>query len=223
MRPLLAVLVLVLAACSPHGVIRTERGADRVRTAFHIATELYGSPATAVVVSNSHFPCSLPTQPDPDAITEAELDYYMAWNREGSVVLAFLLFTWDVSARAGEYPVSEAASPYGLDEVEPRAALAAYRAVWESEVSEDDGLYREYEPVIEEEVIPVESPGTVDVQVEEDTLIGRFELSSLDVSGRFVTQACAEGSADVLDYLDLFTSSPPDTTEDSGIRYEGAR
>ncbi len=210
-------LALLAIGCAPHGVIRTERGSDRVRTAFHIDTELYGAEATAVVLSNSHFPCALPTVPDPDAITQAEREYYMAWNREGSVVLAFVLFEWEGGDQTGSYPVSEAASPYGLDEIDPRVALAAYHAVWEAEVSEEDGLYREYEPVIEEYAMPVEAPGSVDLEVDDDRLLGSFNLDSLDVSGRFVTEACPDGSDDLLDYFDLFDAPPPDDTRDSGL------
>ncbi len=217
--PLLSVLVAAATGCAPNGWIRTQHGSDRIRTAFHIATDMYGSPATAVVISNSHFPCALPSQPDPDAITAAERDYYLAWNREGSVVMAFVLFTWDDASWDGSYPVSEAASPYGLDEVEPRVALAAYRAVWEAEVSEEDGLYREYVPVVEQQVIPVESPGNVDIQVEDDALTGRFSLDSLDVSGTFSTKPCPSGSGNLLDYLDLFGAGLPDGREDSGNPY----
>lgn len=215
-------LAPLLAGCAPQGWLRTQHGSDRIRTAFHLTTALYGAPARVVILSNSHFPCALPSQPDPDAITAAERDYYLAWNREGSVVLAFVLFSWDTSSWAGSYPVDEAASPYGLDEIEPRAAMAGYRAVWEAEVSEEDGLYREYQPVVEEEIIPVEAPGTIDVEESDDVLSGSFSLDSLDVSGRFTTQRCASGSGDLLDYLDLFSSGLPSDTRDSGgVYFEG--
>jgi len=218
MRPMIPLLLAALLSvgCSPRGWIRSERTTDRIRTAFHVATDFYGQPASVLFLSNSHFPCALPTQPDPDAITAAERDYYMAWNREGSVVLAFVLFTWDDRSWSGAYPVSEAASPFGLDEIEPRVALAGYHAVWEAEVSEEDGLYREYQPVIEEEAIPVEAPGNLDIELSDDTMVGTFTLDSLDVSGSFTTQRCPGDNTDLLDYLDLFGGGVPGDSSDTG-------
>jgi hypothetical protein len=214
MRHLLP-LTLLLVGCAPQGWIRTDRSTDRIRTAFHIPTSLYGADARVLVLSNSDFPCAIPTQPDPDAITAAEQAYAMAWNREGTLIVAFVLFAWEQDAWEGSYPVDEAASPYSLDEVEPRVALGAFRAVWEAEVSEEDGLYRDYQPVVEEWTMPVERPGSVDLVVTEDGYRGSFSLDSLDVSGRFETRECPDSSTGLLDYLDLFTASPSDDTRDS--------
>jgi hypothetical protein len=213
-RSLLLLLLAPLTACAPHGLLRTERGSDRIRTALHFETQGYGSPATAVVLSNSHFPCSLPTVPDPDAILEAEQQYHLAWNREGTMVVSFLLYSWDERERSGSYPVSEVASAYGLDELEPRAAMASFRAVWEAEVSEEDGLYREYQPVIEEWTMPVEGPGEIEVEVLEDVLEGSFSLDTLDVSGRFTATACDDGS-DLLSYLTAYGGVTPGGGRDS--------
>jgi hypothetical protein len=211
---------VTLAACSPQGWLRSERGAERIRTAFHLNTSYYGERAKAVVLSNSHFPCSLPDTQDPDAITQAEAEYLMAYSREGSMLVAFVLFSHEDGSWSGRYPVDEAASPFGLDEVEPRAAMAAFRAVWEAEVSEEDGLYREYEPVVEEQHIPVEGPGEISVQESGDgeRFEGSFTLDSIDVSGRFETRECVDGDGDLLGYLDLFavTPSPGDDTRDTG-------
>jgi hypothetical protein len=215
MRKLLPIAVL-LAGCSPQGWIRTDRSTDRIRTAFHIPTSLYGVDAKAVILSNSAFPCALPTQPDPAAITAAEQAYAMAWNREGTVIVAFVLFAWDDSAWVGGYPVDEAASPYSLDEVEPRVALAGFRAVWEAEVSEEDGLYREYQPIDEVWTMPVEQPGNIELVATEAGYEGSFSLDRLDVSGRFETTACPDSSTGLLEYLDLFQTSPPDTSDDTG-------
>ena len=213
-----AMAMLVLqAGCAPMGWIRTERGTDRIRTAFHIPTTLYGVTAKALILSNSDFPCSLPTEPDPDAITAAEQDYYMAWNREGTMLVGFVLFAWEDGAWEGSYPVDEAASPYSLDEVEPRAAMAGFRAVWEAQVSEDDGLYREYEPVVEEQVMPVEGPGTLEMYEKNSGYEGTFSLDTLDVSGNFRSAPCVSGGADLLDYFDLFDSSDPDDTTDTAV------
>jgi hypothetical protein len=212
-RALPALLLVPLAACAPHGLLRTERGSDRIRTALHFETEIYGSSATAVVLSNSHFPCALPSQPDPDAILAAEQQYHLAWNREGTMVVSFLLYSWDEEDWSGRYPVSEVASPFGLDELEPRAAMASFRAVWEAEVSEEDGLYREYQPVLEEWTMPVEAPGEVEIVALEDRLEGSFGLDTLDVSGRFTTTACEDGG-DLMSYLGSYSGlGPGDTRE----------
>ncbi len=217
MSPRLSVALapLLMLACSPKGWIRTNRSTERVRTAYSIATTTGPWTYQVVVLANSHFSCGLPTEPDPDAITSAEQDYYMAWNREGALLVGFALYTDGSPGWEGTYPVDEAASPAALDEVEPRAAMAAFHAVWEAEVSEEDGLYREYEPVVEDSVMPVESPGSVEIEEDGDALVGRFSLESLDVSGSFVTESCPADEVNLLDFLDLFESgsTPPDDTE----------
>ena len=207
----LALLTVPLVACSPKGWLRTPHGAERIRTAYSIATTTGPWTYQVVVLANSHFACGLPTEPDPDAITEAEQDYYMAWNREGALLAGFALFAWDGKSWTGTYPVSETADPTVLDDVEPHVTMAAFHAVWEAAVSEEDGLYREYEPVVEDSVMPVEGPGTVEIEEDGDALVGRFSLDTLDVSGRFRTEPCPPEEVDLLDFLDLFDSN--DTTE----------
>jgi hypothetical protein len=220
MRSLL-LLGPLLAACSPQGWIRTERGSDRIRTAYHFDTTLQGIPTHALVLANSHFPCSLPTEPDPDAITSAEQQYAMAWGREGAMLVAFALFEYDGEPSSGRFPVDEAASPYGLDEVEPRAALAAFHAVWEAEVVTEDGLYREYQPVIEEDHTPVDGPGSVELELgEEGRWSGRFALDAIDVSGRFEAEACAGDGAALFETLGIFSGGiDTDIPADTGRSY----
>lgn len=213
-------LAILLAGCSPDGWLRSSHGAERIRTAFHFPTTFAGVHAQAMVLSNSHFPCSLPDTPDPDAITQAQMDWANAWNREGSMLVAFVLYRWEEASWEGNFPVDEAASPFGLDEVEPRVAMAAYRAVWEAEVSEEDGLYREYEPVVEEQFVPVEGPGTIELEVRDGGtgFAGTFSLDAIDVSGRFHSSWCADGG-DLIDYLDLFDVGEPDP-RDTGFVYD---
>lgn len=214
---LLPLPLAMLCACSPKGWIRTPRGAERVRTAYSIATTTGAWEYQVVVVANSHLACGLPTEPDPDAITQAEQDYYMAWNREGALLVGFALYS-DGPGWTGTFPVDETANPAVLDEIEPRAAMAAFHAVWEAEVSEEDGLYREYEPVLEDSIMPVEGPGSVVVEEDGDALVGRFSLDTLDVSGSFRTEPCPPEEVDLLDFLDLFDSSdsPPPDDRDTG-------
>ena len=194
----LLLLPLVAVACAPMGRIRTPRGGDRLHTALTLGTIWSGTRARVLILSTSSVACSPPTDPDPDAITAYEAELVLALTREGSLVLAFVMFSSDPTDWSGEYPVDETASPWALDEVEPRAALAAFHAVWEAEVLAEDGLYREYAAVEEELSLPVLAPGTLTFDDDDDEASGTFALESLDVSGTFDATPCPVGEDDLL-------------------------
>ena len=198
-------LALLLPACAPLGRIRSPRLDERLRSAWALDGALGGQDARLLVLSTSAFPCGLPEEPDPDAITAADAAWLYAWTREGSLIVAFALFALDAASEEGSYPVDETASPSALDDVEPRAALAAFHAVWEAEVSAEDGIYREYEPVDEQLVLPVEGPGELSVADDGDGLSGTFSLDSLDVSGSYRAELCPPGQDDLLS-LDMLSA-----------------
>lgn len=193
-----SLLLLALSACAPWGRIHTPRGSDRLRSAWSLATLWSGVSTRVLFLSTSTVPCGPPDTQDPDAITAADMELAQAWTREGSQILVFALFSDHTSGWSGSYPVVEVVSPVALDVTEPHAALAAYHAVWEAEVSEEDGLYREYAIVEEQLRLPVPDPGTLTWEESGDIASGTFALDSLDVSGDFQAEACPEGEDSLL-------------------------
>ncbi len=222
LRPTWLAALALCTACSSAGRLHTPRGSDRVRDAWHIPTSYLGQGVLALVIANSRFPCGLPSEADPEAITGADMDYYVAWNREGALVVGLLLYRWGTGDDwSGSYPLQDTVTPEALDAVEPRAAMAAFHAIWEAEVSEEDGIYRQYEAVDEQDLMPVPSPGSVELQVQGETMRGSFTLDSIDVSGTFTSQRCSASEADLLQYLDLFQGGG-EPLEDSATWFDGA-
>lgn len=192
-------LFLILYACAPYGRINTPMGSERLRSAWYM--EINGG--LGILLSSSEVSCSLPTSENPEEISKALQDFYLAINREGSQLMAFILYNYNPRSWEGYYPISDAPDIDALDEVDPRVAQATYRSVDEARLEYQAGLYREYEPTDYTYVAKVEGPGHVTVEKYEtnQTLEGWFSLDALDVSGTFDAQPCESDNSEIIELL----------------------
>ncbi len=213
-------LFFACAGCAPHGWLHTPQGDERLQSALHVNSVdgIGRTNGILIILANSELPCSLPSVNDPDAITEADQAYYFALYREGARIVVLYLYNWE-SDWTGSYPVIENPDENALDVVEPRAAGAIYHAVLEAAVTEDDGLYREYE-VLQEQYEEVGEPGSVNLDVVEDSLEGSFSLDSIDVSGSFRTEHCGDAT-DIMRYISSLEQALTQPTEDDEEDKEG--
>lgn len=128
---------------------------------------------------------------DVDAATQEEVTQELALMlyREGSRIAFLHLYRFRQDGWEGTYPLSDEPVLTLLDDRDPFAAEAAWWAMLEARVVQDNGLIRSYEPVEYDVEVDVPS-GDVQIDEDGDVLKGRFGLESLDVSGTFKASRC---------------------------------
>ncbi len=181
-------LPLLLLGCSV-GLLRTEDGQEPLRSAWFSAAE---EAPTLLLLSNSSLLCELPESDDPAEI-EAELTRQEAGlTREGAQALYL-----ELEATQGDLVGDYAIEPE-VDDVGVRELRASWWTVKEAEVEAREGIVVSYTPgdaLGDLEYVPaVPGPGSVAITQEEERLEGSFDLSALDLSGRFSAAPCARDS-----------------------------
>lgn len=207
-------LLLLLTACTP-GRIDTSLGPDELRTAYYSVVEGEDADVLNLLLLNSDLPCDItPALEDPALREEALTQLYVAFTREGARAVYVELHRWfNQDTWEGYYPI------YDQDEVDhlltataPYAARGLYLGVIEAEVSEEDGLYREYTPT-EVEYGWADAPSELHISREGDIMSGQFGFNHLDVSGRFRAESC-ESLSFTLDQAELLISELLTTTQE---------
>lgn len=195
MRPL---CFTILTGCAD-GVLRFPEGSDPVRSAYVTTYELEGGGTEVLgIIANSYLLCSLPDSDDPAVLQQALVQQAAAVSREGARVLVFTLYPSDDSW-LDTYEIYAGAAPGRPWDLQGVAG-AAWWAILEAVVEEDDGLSVSYTSAAEPGSFvfnpAVEGPGEIEVTGwDETTLDLNFNLDTIDVSGRASATACDPDAA----------------------------
>ncbi len=178
-------LLALLGACSV-GTLLSSEGREPLRAAWYAASE---EAPTLLLLSNSSLLCELPESDDP-----AEIEAVLARQQAGLTREGAKLLYLELDAAQGDLVGSYDVAPDGED-----ASVRSMRAVWwqvvEAKVEAREGIVVAYEPggeLGDVEYVPrVGDPATLEILAEDGLVSGRFDLGSLDISGRFEATACA--------------------------------
>ena len=178
-------LLLQILGCAV-GLLRTEEGQEPLRAAwFSVGDEA----PTLLLLSNSSLLCELPESEDPAELEAALTRQEAGLTREGAKALYMELEATEGDL-VGHYEIEPE-----VDDQAVRELRASWWTVHEAEVEAREGIVVSYSPgdaLGDLEYIPaVPAPGSLTITEEGELLVGSFDLSSLDLSGRFEASACA--------------------------------
>lgn len=188
-------LSIVLSGCAP-GSIAWPTGEDRLRTALYQPGSEDGIPTLTLVLSNGHFDCDLPSDPDPIAQSQALLDFQVAACRENARHVLIQLYRGEGDDWVGAFPGDSLADPALIAPSRVRLSNASYYGIDEAALFGLDGFVRTYGVVDDADVqlLDIGDGGEVTVRSQGDRLNGRFEFPTADISGSFRAKECAPGS-----------------------------
>lgn len=201
-------------ACAP-GKIEVGSGSDELHTALYVTIPDEGDQRrAALLLSNSALSCDAGALGVVDAEEPEERDtawwdtgpsldqdltdrlrlsdeLTIALTRENSRLVLVELLSFRQEDLKGYYPLDAEASPSMLDDLNPRVGVGTYYGVNEAEAVLDEGLLRSYEVTDLDFARNIGAPGMVDITRTRDGEIwGRFNMNSVNVSGRFHAKQC---------------------------------
>ena len=185
--------MLLLLGCAA-GNLSWSEGSAPVMTAWALEQPGEERDELYLLISNSELSSCRFDLGDIEAIDsssqeETAQELALMLYREGSRIAYLHLYRFRQDTWEGTFPLSSEPVNAVLDDRDPFAAEAAWWAMLEARVVQDNGLIRSYEPV--EYEVEVDVPAG-DVQIDRDgeRLHGRFGLETLDVSGTFKASRC---------------------------------
>ena len=186
----------MLIACAP-GVLRTREGSEPLRSAWYAeVTGEAGASSLYVLAANSDLLCELPDSDDPAVVDEALVRQSAGFYREGAKVLYGVFTDATGEGWPGTYEIADATS---AGERPDREVALTWWSVVEAEVQAQDGVVVSYSPGDspgDYSFVPrAPPPGEFTLTEDEHGLAVEFEVSSLDLSGRFEASSCDPDSA----------------------------
>jgi hypothetical protein len=202
--------LLTIAGCM--GTLRSDEGADRVRSALWFSGNADGPTETLVLIANSALPCAPEdTTDDPETGLDEQAAALQYWNaqvasafsREGAIVVMLGLYTW-TPAVEGDYALTEEglAQHLSLLEASPRVGFGAWLKVIESEVTETNGIFSNTTATEVDFDAAAASPSHATLDERDgERLSGEFALEPAGVAGSFHAEQCSNSDL----YTAIFT------------------
>jgi hypothetical protein len=190
-----------LLGCA-QGTLSTAAGSQPVLSAWYRSGDDGDRERMDVFLSTSQVDCRIdpPDSNDPEEILEHQDELTQAFLREGARAALLRLYRYRVDDWRGHFPLSEQSVGAELDDLNPYVCQAAWYAVNEAAVEDQDGLEVTYELVDVEYAASVPEPGFAEVRVSAEQVVGSFQLDAYDVSGKWRAKPCA-GNDTIFEYM----------------------